>query len=200
MPTPMTNVRWLMPRTIIEPVSDSGSRVLASVARILATTDDEEVLYPRVLDAIGTALGWQAGGLWTPTGDVLRCAEAWCAEGFDGADFVATTRARAFAAGEGLPGRVWATREPAWIVDTADDPNFPRATVVAQAGLRSGFCFPVSSPRGVLGAIEFFTATTRAPDDDMLSTMEIVGGQLGQFVERRRAEVELRASMERKRA
>src|SRR4051794_28567802 len=200
MPTPMTNVRWLMPGTIIERVSDSGSRVLASVARILATTDDEDVLYPRVLDAIGVALRWDAGALWTPTGDRLICADAWSAEGFDAGGFLEVTRSRSFAAGEGLPGRVWETRAPAWIVDTARDPNFPRAVAVADAGLRSGFCFPVGSPRGVLGAIEFFTAKLREPDDEMLSTMEIVGGQLGQFVERRRAEIDLRASVERKRA
>src|SRR5258707_5393527 len=125
MPTPMTNVRWLMPGTIIVAVSDSGSRVLASVARILATTDDEEILYPRVLSAIGDALGWDAGALWTPSKDGLRCAEAWSAPGFDGSEFLARTRHRTLAAGEGLPGRVWATRQPAWIVDVAADANFP---------------------------------------------------------------------------
>src|SRR4051794_3728351 len=197
MPTPMTNVRWLMGRTIIERVSDSGSRVLASVARILATTDDEDVLYPRLLDAIGAALGWDAGALWTASGDVLRCAEAWAAPDFAGGEaFLAITRGRAFARGEGLPGRVWSANEPVWVVDVTADVNFPRAQEAGRAGLASGFAFPMRSPRGVLGAIEFFTAATRTPDDEMLSTMEIVGGQLGQFVERRRAELELRAILD----
>src|SRR5689334_6324396 len=170
MPTPMTNVRWLMSGTIIERVSDSGSRVLASVARILATTNDEEVLYPRVLDAIGVALGWDAGALWTAAGDALRCAEAWVAPGFAGGEqFLAITRGRSFGRGEGLPGRVWAAAEPAWIVDVTHDTNFPRAREAARSGLASGFAFPMRSPRGVLGAIEFFTATTRKPDDEMLS-------------------------------
>src|SRR3954453_15458056 len=201
MPNPMTNVRWLMARTIIERVSDSGSRVLASVARILATTDDEDVLYPRLLDAIGAALGWDAGALWTASGDVLRCAEAWAAPDFAGGEaFLAITRGRAFARGEGLPGRVWSANEPVWIVAVTADANFPRAREAGRAGLASGFAFPMRSPRGVLGAIEFFTAATRTPDDEMLATMETVGGQLGQFVERRRAELELRASVQPKRA
>src|SRR3954470_11663963 len=197
MPTPMTNVRWLMAGTIIEPVSDSGSRVLASVARILATTDDEDVLYPRLLNAIGAALGWDAGALWAASGDVLRCAEAWVAPDFAGGEaFLAITSGRAFARGEGLPGRVWAASEPAWIVDVTADPNFPRAQEAGRAGLASGFAFPMRSPRGVLGAIEFFTVATRTPDDEILSTMEIVGGQLGQFVELRRAELELRGILD----
>src|SRR4051812_36947353 len=198
MPTPMTNVRWLMAGTIIAGVSDSGSRVLASVARILATTDDEDVLYPRLLEAIGTELAWDAGALWTAAaGDVLQCAEAWVAPRLAGGEaFLAITRGRSFARGEGLPGRVWAASEPTWIADITRDANFPRAHEAAQAGLASGFAFPMRSPRGVLGAIEFFTAATRAPDDEMLATMETVGGQLGQFVERRRAELELRAILD----
>src|SRR3954454_12871693 len=202
MPTPMTNVRWLMAGTIIAGVSDSGSRVLASVARILATTDDEDGLYPRLLEAIGSGLAWDAGALWTAAGGgVVQCAGAWWAPRSAGGEaFLAITRGPSFARGEGLPGRVWAASEPTWIADITRDANFPRAREAAPAGLASGFAFPVSSPRGVLGATEFFTAAPRTPDDDMLSTMEIVGGQLGQFVERRRAELELRASVERKRA
>src|SRR4051812_20289448 len=101
-----------MAATIIARMIGSGPRGMASVARILATTDEEEILYPRVLDAIGDALELDTGALWTPAGDVLHCAEAWCAAGFDGAEFVASTRATTLAAGAGLPGRVWVSREP----------------------------------------------------------------------------------------
>ena len=35
-----------------------------AVARILAVTDEEELLYARVLEATGEALGWDFGALW----------------------------------------------------------------------------------------------------------------------------------------
>src|SRR4051812_31294042 len=113
---------------------------------------------------------------------------------------MAATRATEMARGEGLPGRVWVAREPAWIVDVREDSNFPRARIAARTGLRSGFCFPVGTPRKILGAMEFFTATRRRPDDATLPAMETLGAQLGQFVERRRAEREVRESDQRKRA
>jgi len=39
--------------------------------------------------------------------------------------------------GEGLPGRVLDSGEPAWIVDAPADANFPRAQAAARAGLHA---------------------------------------------------------------
>jgi PAS domain S-box-containing protein len=95
---------------------------------------------------------------------------------------------------------VWATGQPAWIVDVTVDPNFPRGPGALLAGLRSGFCFPVHSARGALGVIEMFASRVHEPDDQLLHTMASLGSQLGQLIERRRAEREVRESDERKRA
>ena len=65
--------------------------------------------------------------------------------------------------GEGLPGRVLLTGEPTWIRDPPTDTNFPRAQVAADAGLNAAFGFPLHSPRGILGVMEFFTREDRAP-------------------------------------
>jgi hypothetical protein len=106
-----------------------------AVARVLAEACDEATAYPRLLAAIGESLGWDAGALWTPPdgeGGALRCVETW--QGSE--PFEETSRSMALAPGEGLPGRVWASGEPAWIVDVCADPNFPRGTSAAQAGAR----------------------------------------------------------------
>src|SRR5215218_3702927 len=103
-----------------------------AVARVLAEACDEASAYPQLLAAIGESLGWDAGALWiAPDGNVgaLRCIETW--KGLD--PFEQTSRSLSLAPGEGLPGRVWATGEPAWIVDVAADPNFPRGPSAAQA-------------------------------------------------------------------
>ena len=59
--------------------------------------------------------------------------------------------------------------------------------------MRSAICFPIRSARGVLGAIEFFTAEPRDPDPELLATMANLGDQIGQAVERRRDAEVLRA-------
>jgi PAS domain S-box-containing protein len=170
-----------------------------AVARVLAEARDEANAYPRLLAAIGGSLGWDAGALWTaPDGEgaALHCVETWQGpEPFD-----QTCRSLSLAPGEGLPGRVWATGESAWIVDVGADPNFPRGPSAARSGLRAAFCFPIRGASGVIAAAEFFAAQRRDPDDTLLETMTSLGGRIGQCVERWRAEDRLRESEARKSA
>src|SRR4051812_11375761 len=96
-----------------------------AVAQVIATSENEEELYRHVLAAIGAALDCKLGAAWEQDGTgALACVETWCADGFAAERFVAVTRSLRFLPGEGLPGRVVAAGEPAWIVDLADDPNF----------------------------------------------------------------------------
>ena len=47
-----------------------------AVARVLASAPDEDDAHPRLLAAIGVALGWDFGALWAPAdvdGSFLRC-------------------------------------------------------------------------------------------------------------------------------
>jgi PAS domain S-box-containing protein len=93
----------------------------------------------------------------------------------------------------GLPGRVWASRQPAWIADVAHDDNFPRADLAARCGLHDGFGFPILCAGGaVAGVIEFFSRRTCPPDDELLATLAALGSQVGQFIERKSIEEKLR--------
>jgi PAS domain S-box-containing protein len=151
-----------------------------AVARVLASAAGEADAYPALLQAIGEALDWSVGAVWTPAeAGTLRCVDVWPADG----DFADVTRALALGVEEGLPGRVWTTGEPAWITDVPES-ALPRARVAARAGLQSAFAFPV----GPLAAIEFFANDRREVDDDLLATMASLGSQVAQFVERCRAD------------
>jgi PAS domain S-box-containing protein len=90
-----------------------------------------------------------------------------------------------------LPGRVWATAEPAWIEDVTADRNFPRAPAAAREGLHGAFAFPVVLRGDVLSVMEFFSLQVRRPNEELLSTLRTVGQQIGMFTDRRRAQEEL---------
>jgi PAS domain S-box-containing protein len=174
-----------------------------AVARSLAETADPRDALARALAAIGESLGWWWGAVWEPAPErpeSLRCVETWSAVGAAARDFEATSRSIALAAGEGLPGCVWRSAEPAWIADVLANENFPRAAAARRAGLRAAFCFPIRSARGVLGVIEFFTGEPRRLDAEMLATMSALGDQIGQAVERRRNAEALGAKEARHRA
>jgi PAS domain S-box-containing protein len=168
-----------------------------AVAHVLAEAYDEASAYPRLLAAIGESLGWDVGAVWTGDADgTLRCIETW--RGPD--PFDKTSRGTSLAPGEGLPGRVWVSGAPAWIVDLAADPNFPRGSAAVLAGLRSAFCFPIHGADRVIAAMEFLATQRRDPDAHLLHTMTSLGGRIGQAVERWRAEDRLRDSEARKSA
>ena len=179
------------------------TRTEHAVARSLAETAEPRDALARALQAIGEGLGWRFGAVWEPAldrPDALRCVETWSAVGAAAHEFEAISRSIALPAGEGLPGRVWDSGEPAWIPDVLAEENFPRAPEAHRAGLHAAFCFPVRSARGVLGVIEFFTGEPRRLDPELLETMSMLGDQVGQAVEHRRVAEALRAREARHRA
>jgi PAS domain S-box-containing protein len=182
-----------------------GTRGLTErrVARSLAETADPGAALGRALHAIGESLGWPLGAVWEPVPerpDALRCAETWHAAEVDAREFETVSRGMTLAAGEGLPGRVWCSGEPAWIPDVLLDENFPRESAARRAGLHAAFCFPIRSAGGVLGVIEFFSDEARPLDAELLATLAMLGDQIGLAVERRRDAEALRANEARHRA
>ena len=158
-------------------------------------------MYEAALEAIGRPLGWLLGAVWEadPVDGRLRCVRTWN-PGEQAQEFEALSEALILSPGEGLPGRVLSECAPLWMVDAPADANFPRAAAARRTGLHAGFGFPMRSPRGVVGVMEFFSRDQREPDARLLATMDVLGSQVGQFVARRRAEVEVRASELRLRA
>jgi PAS domain S-box-containing protein len=174
-----------------------------AVARVLASAPGEDDAHPRLLAAVGEALAWDFGALWTPTdagGSALRCAHTW-ESGAAIAAFAETSRSVTLATGQGLPGEVWQTGRPAWIADAAEHPRpLPRSRAADAAGLRSAFAFPVRGAGEVLAVMEFFAARRAAPDAELLATVTSLGSQIGQFIGRCRAEQGVRESDARKTA
>jgi len=161
-------------------------RMEQAVARAVAGAIDAGDAYTRALGAIAQGVDWPLAATWEPDGvdpDLLRCVATWAADEDGPRSFAQTTRATALRRGEGLPGRVWQTGSALWIEDAAK-----------AAGLHAAVCFPVRSERGLVGVVEVFGPSPWEPDTEFMAALEVVGGQLGQLVERRRAEDSRHAS------
>src|SRR6516164_3564752 len=148
---------------------------------------------PRILEAVCKSLDWVMGVRWSVDSqvNVLRCAEMHVTPPRLLQEMVEVNRRTTFPHGVGLPGRVWSTGRAASIADVVHDPNFPRAAAAAKDGLHGAFGFPIIGPGGFLGVMEFFSTEIREPNAAVLALFEGIGGQVGQFIERKRAEAEL---------
>jgi PAS domain S-box-containing protein len=96
-----------------------------------------------------------------------------------------------FAPGIGLPGRVWASRQPVWIPDVTQDANFPRAQVAERVGLHTAIGLPIVRGTTVLGVMEFFSGTIAEPTADLLAMMTSVASQIGVHFQRKWADEDL---------
>ena len=102
--------------------------------------------------------------------------------------FRSVTEATRFDTGVGLPGRVLASGEAAWIFDVTKDPNFPRAKLATDIGVRAGAAFPVMVGAKVAAVLEFFSAEAVEAHPPLMEVMAQIGTQLGRVIERTRAE------------
>jgi PAS domain S-box-containing protein len=167
-----------------------------AVTRVLADAGGLNEAVPRILEAICESLEWEVGAFWVvdPGGQKLRCLDLWHEPFVAVEEFVNLSRRTRFAAGVGLPGRIWASGEPAAVPDVLADDNFPRAPAARLADLHGAFGFPVRSGTEVIGVLEFFSRQFQQPDADMLQLLTTIGTQIGQFIDRRRAQESLRES------
>src|SRR5437667_2184071 len=164
------------------------------VTQTLAEAATLEQAAPNVLRAVCEFLSWDFGALWSIDREkkILSCVQAWHKESVAIPQCAATTRASTFGRGIGLPGRVWASRAPVCIPDVVHDANFVRASIAAREGLHTAFWFPILLSGEVLGVVEFLSREIQSPDQDLLDMMAALGSQIGQFIERKRAEDGLR--------
>jgi PAS domain S-box-containing protein len=176
--------------------SDRCRNARLTVTQLLAEAASIQAVVPRILRAICDSLEWDVGAFWTvdAAAQVVRCREVWHKPSVPIREFEAASRRLTCGPNRSLPGRVWASRQPLWIPNITKDAAFVRAEVAAQEGLHGAFACPVRVGADVLGLIEFFTREIREPDADLLEMVTTIGGQIGQFMARKRAEEAERAA------
>ncbi len=163
------------------------------VTRVLAEMPTLDEAATPLLQAICTNLHWQVGAFWKPQ---VAAPEIQCVAQFEATPdafprFIEETFKAIFPLGFGLPGRVWKDGSSIWIEDVAHDPNFPRAPFAQQEHLHTGIAFPIRMHGEIHGVMEFFTTKRLVLDSDLLAMMENIGHHIGQFAERKKAEIQI---------
>jgi PAS domain S-box-containing protein len=172
------------------------------ITRALAGSASLVEAAPLILRIMGENQGWQVGELWeVEEGEqFLRCVDLWHAESFANEELLARRRAAHVASGEGLAGRVWQRHLPLWIANLADEPTMGMGAFSAESGLHGALAIPLRNGPEVIGVMAFYSGEVRQTNDDHLSMLSALGGQIGQFMERKRVEHGLRDSEERYRS
>ncbi|MBI5366271.1 MAG: response regulator [Planctomycetes bacterium] len=164
------------------------------VAHILAESGAETEVLSRVLEAICTRMGWQVAGLWSydEQNRVLGLALLWTPPAPAWHAFAHASKALVFSPGLGVPGRVLSEDRTTWIPDVRECTYYLRRHHARDAGLSGTLAVPVRAGGAVIAVLDFLATSLPCPDDDLRRVFESIGALVGQFLQRKRAENELR--------
>ena len=165
-----------------------------TAATVLSTSVALRDAVPHLLQAICDGAGWDVGRFWSVDhrDNVLRCAALWRRPSSEGAGFAALAPQAACASGIGVPGRVWASGAPAWAAGMGVATPGSRAALDTIIGLYGTIGIPIPIAGSVQGVMEFVRRDIRPPHADLVAALVAIGAQIGQFMERKRAEEALR--------
>jgi diguanylate cyclase (GGDEF)-like protein/PAS domain S-box-containing protein len=146
-----------------------------------------------VIRAICELHNWDHGRFWQVDDEagVMRFAALWSKQG-TGAEVLAPALLDVvFQPGQGIAGRVWQSGEPLWVADASNDPRTAKHALW-RTPLRGTFMFPVKAAGRTLGVLTFASSEIRRPDERLLVAAVDIGNQIGQFLQRKRNEEDLR--------
>ena len=167
--------------------------LLQTITLEVAAATDLSSALEIVLRRVCEKTGWVIGQAWVPNKEeaVLNFVSGWYCDDGELKPFKAVSEKSHFEPGIGLPGRVWKSKQPAWLENVTNDPNFPRATAARTAGLKTGVGIPILARSKVIAVLEFFMRESRSQNEQLVKVIAPVAAQLGLVMERKGATEEL---------
>ena len=188
----MTNLR----RRVVQQRADLLLKLEHSVTRALAEAENLSSAMRLVMRAVCETEGWECGRFLRvdEKARLLRLDDAWGVPEPAIQHFLDASRSVSYAPGVGLAGTVWETGEALWIPDIERDGRAVQRALIAEIGLRGTILFPLVSDGETLGVLAFNSRQIREPDERLRRAVRAIGSQIGQFLQRKRAEEVLRES------
>ena len=166
---------------------------------------------PKILRDICEYLDWDVGELWTiaekrnkevrvnlvknykqekveAQKSVLNCAEIWVKKSLELQKFREITKQMTLEMGQDLAGKVWEKGQAEWISEILENDPLLRKRIALKEGLQGAFGFPIQSEGQILGVMIFLSQKTQNLDEDLTKLMTTIGNQIGEFINRKKAE------------
>ncbi len=139
--------------------------------------------YPRfnqLLETVCANTQWEYGELWIhqPSSDLLEISPVWCLRSHQEphralawTQFQICSHNFILKPGEGLPGRVWQSRQPEWIVDASAESEtyFLRNQIAKACSAKASFGVPIPMMPNSLAVAVFFLSQARSADTRLMA-------------------------------
>lgn len=181
---------------------EEETKLLQTMAQAILTSEDFHSALRNTLEQVCEATTWDFGEAWVPSADqtVLECSPAWYSKTGSLSEFRRSSQEFVFSPGLGIPGRVWASHHPEWCRDVSAQQGgvYLRSEIALAAGLKAALGIPILANNQVLAVLVFYMFEPREEDRRLIQLI-CASTELGQFIQRKQAEGEIRKSLEKER-
>lgn len=186
--------RELENEVAVRKLSEARLAAEHAVTRALAGARTLELAAPAIVHAFCEHLGADVCSLWelNTAGSEISCSFI---ETRDSSipgmtHFVDESRRLKLSTGSGLPGTVWQQNQPVLLNGPVDAEKYPRTKFAATAGMKSHIGFPIKIGSEFYGVIELISRSRLTHDEQLKNMLEAIGSEIGQFIQKRRAEMD----------
>jgi|GEM_PF-3421675 len=169
----------------------AGLRILHATIESLAREIDLAAGIVNTLKIVGEGLDLEMGQFWrfAAESDRFEQGDQVWNRGTVPAGFFETQRRIVIRVGDEFPGQVAKTRRLLLSNDIGSDPKHPRSAAFRTANLTSLIALPVFAGDELLGVLEFLgKSAVSLADSGLTCFLETLGGVVGEFARRTRAE------------
>jgi signal transduction histidine kinase/CheY-like chemotaxis protein len=164
------------------------AELLKSASDIATEAESETAALQASINMICDRIGWPIGHAYVVNDETLRPTAI---RNIAGDDMNAVPRVITdlveFQKGEGLPGHVLMTGEPAWVEDLDEHEYGKIAEAPPGVEIRGAMALPVKSRSKTVAVLEFFSRRVEPEDGELLALMKRVGDQVGRVMEGKQA-------------
>ena len=168
---------------------------LSALTRLITSAADSEQVFDSVARAAVMLLGARAARVWgdDPAHHVLRPCGSFALDPTLGQ---LMTDVEAVAYGQGMVGRIFASRAPAYLADAQQDPRWQNRRLVTEGGLHAYAGIPLIAGERTVGVLSVLFGERRelAPEEKTL--LRLLADQAAIVIERTRLFEDLKTSYE----
>jgi two-component system, cell cycle response regulator len=168
--------------------------LLKATEEISSATSIDSAL-KSVLALICQTIGWNLGEAWivNSEGTALECSQGWFANEPELSKFHDESYQLTFQPNVGLPGRIWVSKQPEWLLNMSDEGNiFYHSHLASQFGLQAAFGVPILFEEEFLAILVFLSKKAiKTPEPRVLELVTAIATQIGALIQRKKSEVAL---------
>lgn len=170
-------------------------RFLFTTTQLISKSIDFDDALKVTLKQVCLAIGWDLGEAWIPNNKTskLEYSAGWYTSEKSLKKFIENSKALKLSPSEGLPGRIWNSKQIEWLEDVSQEikPNFIRQEDALEMGLRTAFGIPILVNDQVLSILVFYKKQLSEPEPRLIDLVHAVATQLGSLIQLKSTEAAL---------